>query len=90
MRGEQYVLVTLLLTKVWPEKAAMLLKQAALPSIADCEQVIWLSEREVVSVQHQDLVKGSDIGQDKGLELKGEAFEVEGGMVPRIGNLSSI
>lgn len=91
MWSKQSAVVSLLLPKVRPEQAAMLLKQAARPATAACcEQIVWFSEREVVSIQQQDLVEGGDIRQDKGLELEGEALQVEGEMVPGIGNLPGI
>ena len=91
MWSKQGAIVTLLLTKIRPEEAAMVLEKAALPTTAACyEQIVWFSEREVVRVQQKDLVKGGDIGQDKGLELKGEAFQIEGQMVAGIGNLPGI
>lgn len=77
MWSKQGAVTPLLLPKVRPEEAAMLLKQAAGPATAACcEQIIWFPEREVVSVQQQDLVKAGDVGQDKGLELEGEALQV--------------
>lgn len=83
-------LVALFLAKIRPEKAAMLLKKAALSITAACEEVIWLSEGKVVRVQHQDLVKSGDIRQDEGFELKGEAFQIEGGVVSGVGDLPGI
>lgn len=91
MWSKQSAVTPLLLPKVRPEKAAMLLKHAARPAIAGCcEQIVWVSEREVVSIQQQDLVEGGDIGQDQGLELEGKALQAEGKVVPGIGNLPGI
>lgn len=85
MWSKQSAVATLLLTEIRPEKAAMPSEDAAC-----CEQVVWVSEREVVRVQQKDLVEGGDIGQDKGLELKCEAFQIEREMVAGVGNLPSI
>lgn len=91
MWSKQSAVVTLLLTKVRPEKAAVLLEKAALPNTAAChEQLVWFSEGEVVRVQQKDLVKGGDIGQDKGLKLKCKALQVEGEMVAGVGDLPGI
>lgn len=92
MWSKQSAVVTLLLTKVRPEEATVLLEGAALPTTtaACCEQIVWLPQREVVSVQQKDLVKAGGVGQHKGLELKGEAFQVEREMVPGVSNLPGI
>lgn len=89
--GRKYTTgVALFLAEIGPEKVAMLLKKAALAGGAACEQVVGLSQREVVGVKHQDLVKGGDIGQDEGFELEGEALEIGRGVVPGVGDLSGI
>ena len=90
MWSKQSAVVTLLLTKVRPEKAAVLLEKAALPTAACHKQIVWCSEGEVVRVQQKNLVKGGDVGQDKGLKLKCKALQVEGEMVAGVGDLPGI
>ena len=68
----------------------MLFEQIPLLCASNGKQGVRISERKVVGIEHQNMVERGDVGQDICFELEGESFQLEGRVVPGVGNFSCI